>query len=153
MSPATFRPLARGDFISCGKVNTPKRYRVSKSDNNSHSPTNNSRLSTPQSPIRSALDKNLSARANSKNPKTTFNCVIQPPDLGRRSKLLGNRANKTNGKASATPNPSIPIESCIAPWVLVNEPAKSDPNIGPVQENETTAKVKAIKKTPTTPCH
>ena len=32
---------------------------------------------------KSALDKNLNAKANSKNPNTTFTVFNQPPDLGK----------------------------------------------------------------------
>src|SRR5690606_5918194 len=64
---------------------------------------------------------------------------------------FGNSANNANGKAKATPKPVIPTVSCVAPPSLDNEPANSEPNIGPVQENETMAKVKAIKNIPIIP--
>ena len=59
--------------------------------------------------------------------------------------------NKAKGKAKATPKPVIPAVSCMAPPSEVSEPAKRDPKIGPVQENDTMARVSAIKKIPATP--
>ena len=64
---------------------------------------------------------------------------------------FGKNANKPNGKASAKPNPVIPILSCVAPAVLDKEPASNEPKIGPVQEKETIARVSAIKKIPMNP--
>lgn len=99
----------------------------------------------------SALDKNLNANANSKNPNTTFTVVNQPPDFGNELIQLGKAANKANGKAKAKPKPAIPEVNCIAPPSEDNAPASSDPKIGPVQEKETKAKVNAIKKIPMIP--
>ena len=73
------------------------------------------------------------------------------PDFGKFSNTLGNIANNANGNPKATPKPPIPAVNCQAPPSLVMELARSDPKIGPVQEKETTARVKAIKKTPKTP--
>src|SRR5690554_4339686 len=112
---------------------------------------NSSRLISPQPCTKSAFDKNFSAKANSKNPKTTLIVLSQPPDFGSEFNQLGKRAKRAKGKANATPNPTIPAVSCIAPPSAVSEPAKSEPKIGPVQENETIAKVRAIKKIPMIP--
>lgn len=64
---------------------------------------------------------------------------------------FGNKAKSAKGKASANPNPVIPNVSCIAPPSEVKLPANKEPKIGPVQENETIAKVSAMKKIPIPP--
>ena len=106
----------------------------------------------PQFPTKSALERNLKAKANSKKPNTTFTVVIQPPDLGKEFNQAGNNANSAKGKASAKPNPVMPMVKLVAtlPSASVVLP-KSPPKIGPVQEKETMAKVKAIKKIPKPP--
>ena len=115
-------------------------------------PTNISRFKMPQFPTKSALDKNLKAKASSKKPNTTFTVVIHPPDFGSEFNQAGNMANKAKGKAKAKPKPTIPEVKLVAtfPSAKVVLP-KSPPKIGPVQENETMAKVKAIKKMPNPP--
>ena len=75
----------------------------------------------------------------------------QPPELGIDFSQFGNKANKVKGSAKAIPKPVIPALNCMAPPSEVKEPANRDPKIGPVQENETIAKVKAIKKIPINP--
>ena len=135
---------------SCGKRINPNRYRVSKAKSKSHSPTNTSRLSSPQCCTKSALERNLSAKASSKKPKNTLAVVIHPPDFGKELSQEGKRAKSTKGKANESPKPAIPKVSCIAP-PEESEPAKSEPKIGPVQENDTMAKVNAIKKMPMIP--
>ena len=106
----------------------------------------------PQFPTKSALDKNLKASANSKNPSTTFTVVIQPPDFGNEFNQAGNMANKANGSANAKPKPTIPEVKLVAtfPSAKVVLP-KRPPKMGPVQENDTMASVKAIKKIPNPP--
>ena len=99
----------------------------------------------------SALDKNLSASASSKKPNVTFTLVIHPPDLGTDLRALGNSANSPKGKAKAKPKPAIPTVNWLAPPSDDSDPANSDPNMGPVHEKETIAKVSAIKKVPNTP--
>ena len=74
-----------------------------------HIPTKTSRFRIPQWATRSALDKNLSASANSKKPNTTLTVAIHPPDFGSAFKALGNKANTPKGNPKATPKPSIPI--------------------------------------------
>ena len=98
---------------------------------------------------KSALDKNLKAKANSRNPKTTFTVLSHPPDLGKECNQLGNKAKSMNGKAKANENPSIPTIGAIPPLEAAS--TKSVPTMGPVQENETMAKAKAMNKIPTTP--
>ena len=111
-------------------------------------PINISRFKRPQCFTISAFDKNLNANASSKNPKTTFTVFNQPPDFGKDCNQFGNNANKAKGKANASPNPPIPKVNCIAPPSEANEPASNEPKIGPVHENETNARVNAIKKIP-----
>ena len=57
---------------------------------------------------RSALDKNLSAKAISNKPRTTLTEFNHPPDLGNELSHPGNAANKPNGSANAKEKPSIP---------------------------------------------
>src|SRR6478672_3811846 len=143
--------LTVGSFFkgeSCGKRIFPKRYKVIAPKINIQSPMNTSLFSKPQCITRSALDKNFSAIASSRKPNTTFTVVSHPPDLGRAFNQLGNMANNANGSASANPNPAIPLVSCIAPPLLDNDPANRDPRIGPVQLNDTRARVSAMKNIP-----
>ena len=58
-------------------------------------------------------------------------------------------ANKANGNAMANEKPSIPIIGPIYPPEAAS--TNKVPTIGPVQEKETSAKVKAIKKIPNKP--
>ena len=58
---------------------------------------------------KSALDKNLNAKANSKKPSTTFTEFNQPPDLGIEFNHPGKAANSANGKAIANEKPNMPM--------------------------------------------
>ena len=98
---------------------------------------------------KSAFDKNLNAKASSKNPKNTFTVFSHPPDLGKVFIQPGNAANNVNGRAKANEKPNIPTNGPIPP--IVADSTRSVPTIGPVQENETRASANAIKKIPTIP--
>src|SRR5690606_24847431 len=93
---------------SCGKRINPKIYKAIRINIIIQIPINTSRFKIPQCSTKSALDKNLNAIANSKNPKITLVVVIHPPDLGSELSILGKRANKANGNANANPKPVIP---------------------------------------------
>ena len=108
-------------------------------------------FSKPQRVTKSALDKNLNARANSRKPNTTFTVVNQPPDFGKVFIQLGKAAKSAKGKANARTKPPIPAVNCHAPPSELNAPASKEPNIGPVQEKETKASVNAMKKIPIMP--
>src|SRR5690606_41049785 len=96
------------------------------------------------------LDKNLKAKASSKNPRDTFTVFNQPPDFGISFKKAGKRAKIINGIARAIEKPNMPIAGpSKAP--LETTSASKYPIIGPVHENETSAKVNAIKKIPISP--
>ena len=90
---------------------------------------------------KSALDKNLKAKANSKNPKETLTVFNQPPDFGIAFNQPGNMANNINGKAIAKENPNIPqIATCVlvsldinyAPngWAAYETPGENEPYLG-----------------------
>ncbi|MNS13548.1 hypothetical protein D3C72_451440 [compost metagenome] len=98
---------------------------------------------------KSAFDKNLNAKANSRKPKTTFTVFNHPPDFGKECNQPGNIANNINGNAKANENPNIPIIGAIPPLEAAS--TKSVPTIGPVQEKETIAKAKAMNKIPIIP--
>src|SRR5690554_662460 len=151
--PAIIFPFGNFFFFgpSCGKRISPKRYKAIPKEHRIHIPIKTSLLMKPQFSTKSALDKNLNANPNSKNPRTTFTVFNQPPLFGSLFNQFGNIANNANGNANASPNPDIPTVSCQAPPSLVKDPPSSAPNIGPVQEKETIAKVSAIKKTPINP--
>ena len=103
----------------------------------------------PQCSTKSAVDKNLNARANSANPKTTLTEFSHPPDWGNDFIIEGKAAKSVNGSPSPTPKPNIAIVMGTGP--LSREPAKTEPKRGPVQENETIANTRAINITPITP--
>ena len=98
---------------------------------------------------KSALERNLNARASSKKPKNTLTVFNQPPDLGKEFNQPGKAANKANGSAKAKEKPNIPTNGPIPP--IVADSTNNVPTIGPVQEKETKAKVKAIKNIPKKP--
>ncbi|GFR80727.1 hypothetical protein ElyMa_002323300 [Elysia marginata] len=112
---------------------------------------NTSLFNIPQCSTKSALERNLNAKASSKNPKITLSVPIHPPDLGRDFKTFGNTAKSAKGKAKAVPKPIIPKSSWPAFDVEDREPTNKLPKIGPVQEKETIANVNAMKKMPITP--
>ena len=107
----------------------------------------------PHSWIKSTLDKNLKARANSINPKTTFIEFVHDPDLGSLLITLGKKANKVKGIESAIPKPSIPYVKSIAPPSFEILPTSKVPKIGPVHEKETKTSVKAMKKVENKPVY
>ena len=114
-------------------------------------PINTSRFKRSQWATRSALDKNLKAKANSKNPRITLVVFNQPPELGIDFNQFGNKANKVKGSAKAIPKPVIPALNCMAPPLAVQPPANSDCHKGPLHENATVARGRAIKKIPMNP--
>ena len=80
------------------------------------------------------------------NPKTIFTSVIHPPERGKDCNQFGKSANSPKGKPNASPKPAAPTVSGQAPCSAT--PTNKVPRMGPVQENETIAKVEAIKKIP-----
>ncbi len=91
----------------------------------------------------------MNANANSKNPKETLTVFNHPPDFGNEFNQPGNIANNINGNAMANEKPNIPTIGAIPP--LEADSTNKVPTIGPVQENDTTAKANAIKNIPTKP--
>src|SRR3954465_15244391 len=89
---------------------------------------------------KSALDKNLNAKANSKKPKNTFTEFNQPPDFGSELSQPGNIANNVKGRAKAKEKPNIPTKGAIPPLEAAS--TNKVPTIGPVHEKETIAKAK-----------
>ena len=78
-------------------------------------------------------------------PNTTLTVFIQPPDLGADFSSEGKRANSEKGIARAMAKPSIPmVGAMMLPWV--DTATSRNPMMGPVQENETRVRVKAMKK-------
>src|SRR6185437_4860325 len=109
-----------------------------------------SRFSSPQWLTRSALDRYFRASASSTKPKTILTVFIQLPERGRDRSQLGNNANKAKGKPSASPKPAMATLSCTAPPFWFKAPTNRVPRMGPVHENETVARVSAMKKMPLT---
>ena len=62
-------------------------------------------FSRPHLFTRSAFDKNLKARANSRKPKTTLTVLSHPPDFGKALSMVGKAAKKAKGNARARPKP------------------------------------------------
>ena len=111
---------------------------------------NNSRSSRCVCQTKSAVDRNFSANANSRNPRVTFTVFNHPPDEGKEFNHPGNAANKAKGMANAKENPNIPAAG---PSNDPFDPASTNsvPIIGPVQEKLTKLKVNAIKNIPSIP--
>ena len=83
------------------------------------------------------------------NPSTTFTLLSHPPLLGRFFSTEGKKARRVNGRAKATLNASIVTIGA------QNSPAvdliRTVPTIGPVHENDTSTRVRAMKNTPPRP--
>ena len=110
---------------------------------------NTSRSNKCNCNTKSAFDKNLKAKANSKKPKTTLTVFNQPPDFGKEFNHPGNIAKSIKGKAKANEKPNIPITGAIPPFEAAS--TNKVPTIGPVHEKETIAKAKAMNKIPIIP--
>ena len=115
----------------------PKRYRLNAKNTPIHMAINNSLSNRWASTTRSALDRNLKAKANSKNPRTTLTVFSHPPDFGNEFIHPGNAANKPKGSASAREKPNIPIKGAMPP--MVADSTNNVPTIGPVQEKDSSA--------------
>ena len=70
---------------------------------------------------------------------------IHPPDLGMDFNHEGKRAKSVNGSANAMAKPNIPMAGATM-LPVVDTCTNRKPMMGPVQENETSDKVKAIRK-------
>ena len=83
------------------------------------------------------------------NPSTTFTELSHPPLLGSFLSIAGKNAKRVKGRAKATENASMVTIG------LQNSPAvdlmSTDPTMGPVQENDTSTSVRAMKKMPAKP--
>src|ERR1044072_3452750 len=132
--------------LSCGNLILPNRYSTIRIPIITHIPRNTSLFKKPHCFTRSALERNLTAMASSRKPSTTLTLVSQPPDFGNDCNQPGNMANNPNGRARANPKPARPTVNGQRPPPAV--PTSNEPSIGPVQENETIASVRAIKKIP-----
>lgn len=124
----------------------PKQYKVNPILTKAQMPTNTSRFNNPQCITKSAFDKNLNAKANSKNANTFLTVSNQPPLLGNDCNQLGKIANNAKGNAKANPKPANPAVNCQLPPLAV--PTNKDPKIRQVQEKRNNGKVNAIKKIP-----
>ena len=75
--------------------------------------------------------------------------MSHPPDFGKEFNQPGNIAKSIKGKANANEKPNIPTTGAIPPLEAAS--TKRVPTMGPVQENETIAKAKAMNKIPIIP--
>ena len=85
-----------------------------------------------------------------------FEGIHPPPDLGSDFNQVGKIANSAKGTPRASPNPIIAELNCKAtadpdPEAVSPVLAKAAPKTGPVQENDTKARVSAIKNIPIAP--
>jgi hypothetical protein len=98
-------------LLSYGNLYIPNRYKDIINEMTTQIPINISLFRSPQCSTKSALDRNLNAKPNSRKPNIILNVFIHLPDLGKDFSILGKRANKVNGRANAIPNPNIPIDN------------------------------------------
>src|SRR5690606_25494976 len=136
--------------LSCAKRILPIRYKPIKPKITIHKARKTSRSRNCQLYAKSTLDKNFKANASSKKPSTTLTLLSQPPDLGRDFIIDGNIAKSTNGMAKAKEKPNIPMAGPKRS-PLVAASTNSVPIIGPVHENETTAKLADTNNKPNKP--
>ena len=94
---------------SCANFKKPSKYIVKSPKITIQIAINNSRSRKCACKTRSAFERNLNAKAISKNPKVTLTEFNQPPDCGKEFNQPGKAAKSANGKAIANENPSIPI--------------------------------------------
>lgn len=134
---------------SCGNVIFPNKYKASTPKMAIQMAKNASFFRKCNCKTRSALDKNLNAKASSKNPKTTLTVLSHPPDFGMLLSQLGNMAKSINGKANAMEKPNIPITGANPSFDAAS--TNSVPTIGPVHEKETIANANAINRIPSIP--
>src|SRR5690606_24756682 len=137
-----------GNSSSCLNLSFPNKYKLNKRKIAIQS-TKKISLSRMRHPcVRSALERNLSANASSRKPKVTFTKLSHPPAFPSACNLLWKKAKSANGKTSAREKPNIPMSR---PNRLPCEANTNRlPIIGPVQENDTITKVRAMKKMPLT---
>ena len=83
-------------------------------------------------------------------PRTTFTEFNQPPLLGIFLSNDGNQARSVNGSAKAVAKAAI-VRIGIQMLPPLVELIITVPTIGPVQENDTSTRVRAIKKIPSKP--
>ena len=80
------------------------------------------------------------------NPSTTFTELSHPPLLGSFLSIAGKNAKSVNGSAKASEKASMVMIG------VQNSPAvdlmSTEPTMGPVQENDTSTSVRAMKKMP-----
>src|ERR1700743_739276 len=126
----------------------PNRYNTRAAPIAIQRPKKVSLFNIPQCVTRSAFERYLRARATSTNPKQRFRVFIQPPERGRDCNQPGKRAKRAKGRPSANPKPAIATVNCIAPPFCPRAPTSRVPRMGPVQEKETMARVRAIKNMP-----
>ena len=78
-------------------------------------------------------------------PSTTLMVVIHEPDFGACFSQAGNMAKSVKGRANASAKPNMPRAGASQlPLVVVS--TSSRPMIGAVQENDTSTRVKAMRK-------
>ena len=78
-------------------------------------------------------------------PSTIFSVFIQEPDFGACFSQAGKRAKRVKGRARARAKPNIPRAGASQlPLVVVS--TSNNPMMGAVQENDTSTRVKAIRK-------
>ena len=122
----------------------PNRYIPKSPKITIHKARNVSRSSILHPYARSATERNFNANASSRNPNVTLITFIHPPDLGIDLSHDGNRAKSVKGNASAIANPSIPMAGATTLPVVETSTSRK-PIIGPVQENDTSDNVNAIR--------
>src|SRR5690606_1824234 len=127
----------------------PNRYRANIPKMAIHMARNSSLSNQCNCNTRSALERNLKARASSKKPKKTFTEFSHPPDFGREFNHPGKSAKNIKGSASAKEKPSMPIMGAIPPLPAAS--TNKVPTMGPVQEKETMARARAMNNIPMTP--
>ena len=91
----------------------------------------------------------MKPRATSTKPRTTFTELSHPPLFGNFFNIEGKNAKRVKGSANAVEKANIVmIGDHTSPDVDL---MSTEPTIGPVQENDTNTRVKAIKKIPPIP--
>src|ERR1043165_3402047 len=95
---------------------------------------------------RSALEKNLSARASSIKPRVTFTWFNQPPAFAILLIMPGEKAKNVKGNASPSEKPNMPSAGPTRPPRLAA--TSNGPMMPEVQENDTITRVMAMKKMP-----
>ena len=143
------RSLGSSISATIPKRSGPSRYRPAQMPITAHAASSTGWVSSFHCQTRSALERNFSAAASSKNPSVALNRASHTPPLGMRPIHCGNRPKTKNGETKASANASIPSRG--RRRLPAAAATSSVPRNGAVQVNDPTTKVTPSNARPAVP--